>query len=630
MCGILGQVSWNKPIVIDVFERMLLTLKQRGPDGAGIQNLDNSYAMLGHTRLSIIDLSNAGKQPMSNEDGSVWLTFNGEIYNFRALRDELEKKGHIFKSNTDSESILHAYEEWGVACVNRLRGIFAFGIYDCRNRSLFMARDPIGVKPLFYHTCTDGFIFASQPRAILEASNFKKSVDHKALSFYLAYGNVPAEHCIYSSIKKLKPGHWLLLQDGQITVRQYWTLNYKPVIKDFKEARNVIRNKIEDCIKAQSVSDVSIGTLLSGGVDSTIITSLLASQGGSEFPTFTVGFNEQESDERQFARLVAEAFNTRHRERLLTYPIACSLIQEIVEAYDEPFHFNGLFPYYALSQLVQSEKIKVVLGGDGADELFAGYLWYEHFLKEWNCPDDKNWLSEALLFLSKSSKKIPKAVEVFFRYNGYLNPTVQKKLAGFLIKDIDFTDIYQPLAQHWNADYSPVLAAQMMDFNCFLVDHCLTKVDRASMACGVEVRVPFLDVELVDLIFSIDHELIFHANHRKTLLKQAMAHALPTQLDIRRKKGFSSPVNFWLEQGLASAGEPLLINGGLCSYGYLNPKAIRMYYSRLRPSDQLLLISVELWFLRWIENCTSVCKDFVQRAQAHLCKGQSDQYLCVQ
>lgn len=158
MCGILGQVSWNKPIVIDAFDRMLLTLKQRGPDGTGIQNLDNSYAMLGHTRLSIIDLSNAGKQPMSNEDGSVWLTFNGEIYNFRALRDELEKKGHIFKSNTDSESILHAYEEWGVACVNRLRGIFAFGIYDCRNRSLFMARDPIGVKPLFYHTCTDGFI----------------------------------------------------------------------------------------------------------------------------------------------------------------------------------------------------------------------------------------------------------------------------------------------------------------------------------------------------------------------------------------------------------------------------------------------------------------------------------------
>lgn len=593
MCGIVGEIRGEGSVDRARFARMLSTLEQRGPDGHGVRLLDDDRVALGHTRLAIIDLSPAAAQPMCNEDGTVWLVFNGEIYNYLDLRKRLSALGHSFRSRSDSEVIVHAYEEWGTECVSRLRGIFAFGVYDCAKRSLFLARDHVGVKPLYYHSGPDAFLFASQPRALLEAG-LARSPDPAAFSLYLAYGNVPAEHCVYAGMHKLLPGHWLLLKDGRMDVRRYWSVRYAPVIGDPVEARDAVRRRIEDSVNAQAVSDVPVGTLLSGGVDSTIVTSILAEKIGRDLSTFTMGFDAPESDERQFARLVADACATTHREGEMDCDAATRSLPEVIDAFDEPFDLNSLFPYHALARLVRDSGRKVVLGGDGADELFAGYRWYERWsgILQSRAPSWRRWFGAG---------QAPTSVERFFRINGYLDPDQQSRLAGRNLAPLSLTEILRPLSSHWHPEVPPVLGAQLLDFHCFLPDHCLTKVDRASMAHGVEVRVPFLDVDLIELVFSIDHRITFADGERKALLKNAMQARLPRGMDVQRKKGFSSPVARWLEQGLAAGGRRLIEDGSLCRNGWLSSPAVRRDFDQLPHHIRLLLISAELWFRRWVE-----------------------------
>lgn len=611
MCGIAGIWSESRPVDVAMFDVVVDSLARRGPDGRGIKSLDEGRLCLGHRRLSIIDLSDAGSQPMCNEDDTIWLTFNGEIYNYVILRQELEKCGHKFRSRTDSETIIHAYEEWGPNCVLHFRGIFAFAIYNVRQRSLFLARDHIGVKPIYFHQGSGRFIFASQPKAILAVEGFNTKLDSQAFSLYLAYGNTPSQSCIYEGIQKLLPGHCIVLKDGKLTVNQYWHLQYKPAIHDNNEALLAIRSKVQEVVHTQAVSDVPVGSLLSGGVDSTIITSILAND-NKQIATFTIGFEEEESDERQYARFSAKALQTRHLERVLTYNDACQLLPDIVEAFDEPFHLNGLFPFFALSRLVQSEGVKVVLGGDGADELFAGYLWYERFqdvMELQQKPGVLNCILNTLRLTKPVSSLLP--IETFFQYNGYFDSISQQERLGTPWQCNYSANVYQTLLSHWESHQPPVLAAQLMDFNCFLVDHCLAKVDRASMACGVEVRVPFLDIELVELVFSIDHALIFKNSERKALLKRAMKSLLPKGMDVTRKKGFSSPLGLWSQRGLATAGKDFLLKGSLCSSGLYKPDILRRTYPTMNSGEQLLLIGSELWHRRWIENDTSAVCSFI-------------------
>lgn len=601
MCGIVGVKKETGRVDSSIFDSMVDSLSSRGPDGRGVRLLDEGRLCLGHRRLSIIDLSETGSQPMSNEDNSIWLTFNGEIYNYRQLRRELECCGHVFHSQSDTETIIHAYEEWGTACVGHLRGIFAFAIYDCRQNSLFLARDHVGVKPLYYYNDQDSFVFASQPRAILASEKFRTRVDHNAFSLFLAYGNVPGDVSIYEGVRKLLPGHWLLLKDSNLEIKQYWSLTYAPTIFDPSEAENLVRTQVEESVRLQTVSDVPIGTLLSGGVDSTIITSILANDFGSDLSSYTIGFDEKESDEREYANFAAQNLHTNHHEQVLSYADACMLLPDIIEAYDEPFHLNALFPFFALSRLVESSGGKVVLGGDGADELFVGYLWYELF-------NDSQTPKGRLSFLNKLSsafglnsiKSEAEPVKTFFHYNGFLDRDAQKNILGKTVTGLN-KDIYGPLKRHWKPELPPVLSGQLLDFNCFQVDHCLTKVDRASMACGVEVRVPFLDIELIELVFSIDHEISFKAGERKALLKGAMRNELPKGMNAGRKKGFSSPLNVWLENGIAKAGESLILEGSLCSRGLLNGDGIKKRYPTMSVGNKLLLISAELWALHWLE-----------------------------
>lgn len=610
MCGIAGVYSARQPVDLNIFKAMVDTLASRGPDGSGVKILAEGRLCLGHRRLSIIDLSEAGSQPMSNEDSSAWLTYNGEIYNYIALRKELESCGHKFRSHSDSETIIHSYEQWGTACVHRFRGIFAFAIYDCRERSLFMARDHVGVKPLYYYRDSQKFVFASQPRAILASEGFHAKIEKNSFSLFLAYGNIPGEYSIYENIHKLLPGHWLILKDGIITIHKYWELNYLPIIKDAREAEKVIFDKVSECVRIQTISDVPIGTLLSGGIDSTIITSIVSNNRNERLSAFTLGFDERDSDEREYARYIADYYGTKHYESVLNYSNACKLLPNIVEAYDEPFHFNGLFPFYALSRLVENTGRKVVLGGDGGDELFAGYLWYDQFNSFFDSKRPRSFL-EILLsnfgFNKLDNQTSP--IEIYFGYNGFFGQKAQESILGGAVPR-PTSELYSPLSKHWRPDLPPVLAGQLLDFNCFLVDHCLTKVDRASMACGVEVRVPFLDFQLVELVFSIDHNVIFQQGERKALLKRALSHCLPPAMDTTRKKGFSSPLNIWLNNGFAKAGRNLLLNGSLSSRELINSDAIRTGYSEMNSGNQLLLISAELWCRRWMENDPAAVEDF--------------------
>ena len=615
MCGIVGIKKSADKVAPRMFDTMVDSLSHRGPDGRGVKCLEDETLFLGHRRLSIIDLSESGCQPMSNEDDSIWLIFNGEIYNYRSLRRELESCGHLFRSQSDSETIIHAYEEWGVDCVKHFRGIFAFAVYDCPQKSLFLARDHVGVKPLYYFYDQDFFVFASQPRAILASDVVSSEVDTESFLFYLAYGNVPGAASIYKGIRKLLPGHGMLHREGKIHIQQFWNLNYSPLISDPKEAEDAVRSKVEESVRMQTVSDVPIGTLLSGGIDSAIITSILAKDFGADLPSYTIGFNERESDERDYAKLVSSHLKTNHCVQVLSYQDACLLLPDIIEAYDEPFHLNGLFPYMRLSQLVQTSGSKVVFGGDGADELFAGYLWYDESNKAQK-PRANQPLFQRLSSLlgTGPSKNETESIETFFRYNGFLECDDQRNLLGKGLFNLS-SDIYGPLKKHWKSDLSAVLAGQFLDFNCFQVDHCLTKVDRASMSCGVEVRVPFLDVELIELVFSIDHELIFHSGERKALLKRAMIDELPPGMNTARKKGFSSPLSVWVEDGMARAGENLLVGGSLCSRGLLDDDRIKKGYSSLDVGNKLLLISAELWARFWLDGAKGIVASYAERCQ---------------
>ncbi|ESQ14158.1 MAG TPA: asparagine synthase (glutamine-hydrolyzing) [Chromatiaceae bacterium] len=600
MCGIAGIWTDAEPVEVDRFAVMIDSLAARGPDGCGIRVLDRGHLLLGHRRLSIIDLSEAGSQPMTNEDGTIWLTFNGEIYNYRKLRGELERQGHCFRSQSDSEVIIHAYEEWGVDCVLRFRGIFAFGIYDTRQRALFLARDHVGVKPLYYLAQPSRFVFASLARAILAAPGFHRKIDPVAFRLYLGYGNVPGNACIFDGVRKLPPGHWLYLKDGKVEIRRYWQLAYNPVIKNQVEAESLVRSKVEEAVRSQLVSDVPIGVLLSGGIDSTVITALSLQHVQNELFTFNLGFDEEASDESQFAQLVADHFQTNHRSRRLTYESACETLAGLIDAVDEPFDLNGLFSYYSLAKLVRSHDVKVVLGGDGADEVFGGYLWYEAFQGDLKRKPRSlgGRLLEILTF--GLARKPISASHLFFRYNGFFNDRQQCDWLGLCPAAKGEDSVYRVLDTLWDADKPAVLAAQFMDFNCFLVDHCLTKVDRASMAHGLEVRVPFLDVDLLEAVFSIDHSLVFHESRLKAILKRTMADFLPPAMDVERKKGFSSPITEWLAKGLSAGGKSYLLDGALVGNGLICGGCLSANYEDLAARMQMTLISAEFWYRRWV------------------------------
>ena len=561
MCGIVGFNFRDRELLL----RMMKTIEHRGPDQhAGI--LISNFS-LGHQRLSIIDLSEKGKQPMCNEEGDKWITFNGEIYNFKSLRYELEKKGHQFKSNTDTETILHAYEEYGYDCVNYLDGMFAFAILD--GKKLFLARDPVGIKPLYYNFENGNFFFASEIKAILEAT-LKATVNYNALNELLSYRIVSGNETLFQGIYKLLPGHYLIFEDGKIVSNQYYNFNVGESFSDEDALAKEFLEIFERSVKKRLIADVPLGAFLSGGLDSSCVVGIM-SKFTDKVKTFTVGFNE-EHDEMPYARKIAEHFNTEHYEVFIDYKDITKKFEDIVYHMDEPIADPAIFPVYFVSKLAR-EKVKVALFGEGADELFAGYNKYS-ILNKKLFPLNR-YLKTDRIFLRDKRK--------FFK-NG--NNNVDNVMKNYFQKN-------------WNLNN-----ALLFDFKEVLPNFQLMKVDKMTMMSSIEGRVPFLDKELVSFAFGLPVNLKMNNMFGKYIVRKAMNGIVPDEILFGKKRVFFTPLKKWFDTGLRETAFDVLSNSKLFNKRNVLKLLHKEKYSwrRYKYSNQLwTLLMAEIWYKKFIE-----------------------------
>jgi asparagine synthase (glutamine-hydrolysing) len=596
MCGICGFCFPDeRPVGIDILKKMTTTLQHRGPDDEGYY-VDGGIA-LGHRRLSIIDLD-TGKQPIHNEDKTVYVVFNGEIYNFLELKKELEEKGHRFYTKTDTEVLVHLYEEKGEQCVESLTGMFAFAIWDEKKRKLLLARDRIGIKPLFYAYNDKAFAFASEPKALLRLPWVEGRLDPQGLSHYLSYDFIPAPYCIYEDIRKIPPGYQVVYQDGALRCERYWDLDLSNRFDgnlDEGELCELIWKEFCQVVKAHLISDVPLGVLLSGGIDSTSVLAALRYEGVDDIKTFSIGFEDPSFDESRYFRRAASFFETEHHEEVLAPQKLIEIIPEVASILDEPLADASIMPTYLLSRFTKG-YVKVALGGDGGDELFAGYPTYQAFL------------------LSHYYEKIPRVMRSVVETVIKRLPVSFKNMSlDFRAKKFIYGIPYSPVERYyiWMGTFPPEEKGELLapgikrrleDFNSFdllhdhlrdkifsselgkllyldtklyLQDGVLAKVDRASMAHGLEVRVPFLDHRFVDLVTGLPEGLKLKGFTTKYLWKKAIKDRIPDEIAKRRKKGFGIPIAKWLSGELKELMLELLSAGRLKKQGVFNPSVVK-------------------------------------------------------
>ncbi len=567
MCGITGILFADglSSIVRGDVDGMTRSIAHRGPDARGLWT--GRGVALAHLRLSIIDLA-SGDQPISNEDESIQIVFNGEIYNYRELRSELIAKGHRFKTNSDTEVLVHLYEQHGLDFINRLRGMFAFALWDAREERLVLARDRVGQKPLYYMRSDSRLLFGSEMKAILAAPDVEREVDLESLEDYLTFGVVPGERSIFRNIHKLPAAHYLVISRSNWHTKpiRYWSLSSE-VEKNRSEAEwiEVIRAKFRETVNAHRVADVPVGAFLSGGLDSSAVVAALAEAGGPRLTTFSIGFQEESYSELVYARQIAKKYGTEHIEAIVT-PDAVSSLEDLVCYYDEPFADASAIPMMHVSRLA-SQHVKVVLSGDGGDEAFGGYRRYAHDLREAsvrrylpklmrenvlspiaNCWPKADWLPRALRAktslknLSMSDSHAYANTISIFRNplrSQLFRADVRQKLNGHI-----------PESRIWSAFGDPgsdalrgMIAA---DIHMLLPDDFLTKVDRASMAYGLEVRPPLVDHEFLELTSRIPSSFKVHHGQTKWIFKRVCDHWLPEDIVHRPKQGFDLPIDEWL------------------------------------------------------------------------------------
>jgi len=538
-------------------------LTHRGPDAAGVWCSPDGSVLLGHRRLSIIDLSPTGAQPMASADTRFVIVFNGEIYNHNELRAELIAGGARFIGRSDTEVLLAAYVAWGDACVPRLRGMFAFAIYDIARRSLFMARDRAGEKPLYWAFYRRGMIFASELKAFMTEPGFQPRLSAQGVKDFLAFGYVPADHCILEGVQKLKPAHCLTwsLSDSTPNIARYWDLP-SPAPAGHADRTALIgelQRLLTASVREQLIADVPVAVLLSGGVDSSIVTSLAAAVSSHRVRTFTVGFpGHPELDERPYAHKVAAHFGTDHVDLQLG-TASVDLIQILARQYDEPLADSSMIPTYLLAKTV-SQHCKVVLGGDGGDELFGGYVSYQSALRRERLRRSLPASVRATIAFAATHLLAPGARgrNALISLRGGLAAGIAQAVLWY--DDDDFERVSPWLAarpsavspKSWRRDLvepnrGTPGAAMAADFRSYLPEDILVKVDRASMLCSLEVRAPFLDWRVVEFAFRvIPNELRASPSERKILLKDLARRLLPADLDVNRKQGFTIPMSTWL------------------------------------------------------------------------------------
>lgn len=593
MCGIVGQVSLQMPIGRRQFNDMRDTLSHRGPDGFGSWFSKDHFVALGHRRLSFLDLSERGKQPMANETGEIWLTFNGEIYNYLELRAHLEKAGHRFSSKTDSEVLLHAYEEWGAGMLSQLKGMFAFGIWDNPKKRLFLARDRFGIKPLYYGFLHHQFYFASELKAIIRGLPKRPAPSFSAIADFLVYRYIPSPKTIWEGLKKLPPAHYLDISFASnppdIHPKCYWQLPGTTLKISSRDAVLKTDELLSGSVAQHLQSDVPVGSFLSGGYDSSALAAY-ASEQGHKVPAFSIGFHNWKNSEDQFALEVANhlkipLYTRRAGQEQL------ELLDSLAYIYDEPLGDISTIPTFMVSQLA-SQHCKAVLSGEGADELFAGYSW-QHPIAQLSTTSRLKLYIKDRLGGNNITKYYASAMAM-----GRFDRTVLKQTFHPRLHDQlpDFPEWFYE--KHNQLCPQLLKTIQNLDIKAFMGELVLTKIDRASMANGLEVRVPFLDHELVSFLYQLPVNLVYDPNQSKCLLYENIKGKLPPSILKRPKQGFVGPDRYYMSYPFY---ENILKKGRLIEDNVINKKTVEKF---LRDKDHWRLWKLgilEKWWQTWID-----------------------------
>lgn len=576
MCGIVGILRDVEPFDPGDLVRMTETMRHRGPDDSGYAIFSRGRVGIGHTRLSIIDTTQAARQPMANEDRSLWIVYNGEVYNYIEVRDFLEKAGHKFSSNSDTEVILHGYEEWGVGVFEHLNGMFAFAIWDDRRKELILARDRLGIKPLYYYSDKKQFVFASELKTILLLEDIDKGVDVTAFYDFLTYGNfIPSPKTPFRSIKKFPPGHYCIVGGGNMEMKSYWHLPIRRDVVGIETAVKKFMDLFYDSVNIRLRSDVPVGILLSGGLDSSAILSVAHKLLRERINSFSIGFDVEKHSELNRARIVADRYGTNHVERVFGVGEFDYLVDRMIEVYDEPFAASSSLPTYLVSALAAG-KVKVALSGDGGDEILAGYRWYDRWLRAESLVMGRflnivgrtigktgRGKLEAIGFLGQGS--LEALSRIAFLRGGFSSALKRAILSKPVIELVGDYDEMWYLRSFWIGDdrIDPITKLQYLDLHTYLPDKMLTKVDRASMANSLEIRVPFLDHRLVEYTLGLPSGLLYRKGKKKLILKRAMKGELPEETLRFPKKGFSIPNKYWLGSDNLKAMFPLFSKAGI-------------------------------------------------------------------
>ena len=612
MCGICGFNFSDRELI----KRMCNKLAHRGPDADGY--LLDYRVTLGHRRLSIIDLSKKGKNPIYNEDNSVCIIFNGEIYNFEELKRELEQKQHDFQTNTDTEVIVHGYEEYGVQCVEQLNGMFAFCMYDSKLKRLFLARDRLGKKPLYYYFNGKAFLFASEIKALLEYKEIKKEINLNALNNYFTFKYVPGPGTIFKNIYKLQPGHWMTfdLVMRELEIKKYWDANYteQPNTEEFYLKQ--IRTLMEDSVKKRLISDVPLGVFLSGGLDSSAIVALMNKVSEETTKTFSVGFESNyrginEHNELAYAEKVAERFQTDHTELICNFDNIRELLPKITYHLDEPMSDLASIPTYMIAQLAR-KKVTVALSGAGGDELFVGYrqALANHYYKY------AQWIPQGIVrFLPATSKlrkaittvHLPTAIERAANWATVFDSSLREQLLAPPVKiqiDYKHNNIFKVYEDNLKA-YSPLNQNLYFELKTWLPDDLLNQIDKTTMMTSLEARCPFLDYRLVELMATVPSNLKIKGFQTKYLLKKAVSDILPREIIHRKKHGFTLPMTQWYRNELRDYTREILNNRELEKYinlDYINKILRRHQQGKEDFGFQLNnLISFGIWHKIYME-----------------------------
>jgi asparagine synthase (glutamine-hydrolysing) len=618
MCGICGifEFERHEPFPEELIRRMNQTILHRGPDDEGIYT--GAGVGFGFRRLSIIDVS-GGHQPIANEDQSLWVMLNGEIYNYPELRHDLESRGHRFSTHSDTETIVHLYEEYGEKCFERLHGMFAIALWDSRERKLLLARDRVGKKPLFYAADGRRIVFGSELKALLAPGNLDRDVDSEALSDYFSFGYVPAPKTIFRSVRKLLPGHYLVVSAKELREVSFWDFGFGKVENRTEEEWcEILRHELHEATRVRMMSEVPLGAFLSGGVDSTAVVANMSQLLQRPVTTCSIGFDEKDYDEADYARRVAHFFKTDHHEEVIK-PNALEIMDKLVWHFDEPFADSSAVPTYYVSRIAR-QNVTVALGGDGGDESFAGYRRYyfdriENGLRRYVSPSLRRNIFGPLGRMYPALAWAPRV----FRAKATFESLSRSPLAGYfnsisIFRPGDKSQLFTPDFQKCLADYDSMgvlqhhydragtedhlSRIQYVDIKTYLPDDILAKVDRASMAVSLEVRAPLLDHKLMERVAAIPSSLKLKGRTGKYIFKKSIAPQVPAEVLERRKQGFAVPLNRWFQGELRELTHEALFGS---DDGILDRKFLKKIWDQHQRSiyDRSAHLWAALMYRKW-------------------------------